>query len=1008
MNPLRFCARLLRLIVVGGAFAGSVFNLGWAAPAPSVFPDLHIRAWQAEDGLPSNKIMDVLQTRDGFIWIATLDGLVRFDGEKFAVFDESNSAGLLDHDLTCLWEEKDGALWIGHSSGAVTRLKDNRFETTSPKSPPKGIIKSIAADEMGDLWTYSDTGFLVRVKDGFTLQPKAGLAPFLAALTKSPDGKIWVSSAGQISLLQGARLTPIPLDSTDSYALGICAARDGGLWVASGDVIRKYKDGKWLEPICALPNGAPLHVFKETARGQLIAGTSDHGLYLISTVPGETMRQLSRANGFVSDWVLSLCEDREGGVWIGTGGGGLLLLRRKQVDTPAPPDQWQSRAVLSVTPARTGGFWVGTEGAGLYRFRDGQWENFAKNAGIRNPYIWSVVEDSRGELWVGTWNHALYTVADGVFFRAPGVETMNIPMPAIYEASAGGLWVGTSQGLMRYQAGKVSWIEPDSGKQLRDIRTVKEAKDGTVWFGSNGGGLGRVRNGEIRHFGKADGLPGEVVQCLYLDGSGVLWIGTSAGLVRFKNDKFFTLGIDQGLPNAVICDIQEDDAGYVWLSSHGGILRGSKEQLDRCADGLAPGVDFLSYGLSDGMPSLNCSGGMQPAGCKMPDGRLAFATSRGLAIIDPARIETNPIAPPVAIVALRVDGREATAHLASSTRIVISPGSHRLEFQYAGLSFAAPEKVRFKRRLIGLEREWVFVGSKRSADYNYIPPGDYVFQVIACNNDGVWNTIGASLAMTVLPFYWQTIWFKLLVLALLIVASSLLVWFETHRRLQQKLAIANERNRIARDIHDDFGARLTQISMLSATSPNDRENASKLGTTLTQIRETALGLTQAIGEVVWATSPKHDTLESLITYTERFAHRFLEASGVHCRIDIPIQIDAHELTAEARHNTFLAFKEAVNNAVKHAQASEVRLSVSVDAKNCVFGIKDDGVGFAATGHDSIATLPARGVFSGNGLRNMKLRMQEIGGSCEIESVEEAGTTIRLIVPLRSSGKSTKT
>ena len=989
-------ARLGRLFGAGGVFVCFSLVQAGAVPASSVFPDLHISAWQVENGLPSNKIMDVVQAQSGFIWIATFDGLVRFDGEKFTVFDENNSAGLLDHSLTCLVEGRDGSLWIGHSNGAVTHLVDGRFETITPKNPQTGVIRSIAFDQAGDLWTYSDTGLLTRLKDGFALQPESGIAHLLMALASSSDGKIWVSCAGQLSLLQDGRLASIPLERAGDFVQGICAARDGGLWVMSGNVLQKYKEGKWLQPVIALPDGAPFHVFKETARGLLIAGTSDHGVYLIPTVPGEKIRQLSRANGFASDWILSLCEDREGGLWVGTGGAGLLMIRRTQVDTPAPPDQWQSRAVLSVSPARSGGLWVGTEGAGLYRLHDGQWENYAKGAGIRNPYIWSVVQDGQGTVWIGTWSNAVYRGDDGVFVRAPGLDTMNIPAPVICEAAAGGLWVGTNLGLMLYRDGKVVWTEPESGIKMRDIRAVKEAKDGTVWFGSNGGGLGQIKNGKISHFGKAEGLAGEFLQCLHLDDSGALWIGTSgAGLVRFKDGKFSTLGIDQGLPNAVICDIQEDGRGFLWLSSHAGLLCGKKEDMDRCADGLQLTVDFLSYGLSDGMPSLDCSGGMQPAGCKMPDGRLAFATSKGLAIIDPARIETNLIVPPVAIIALMVDGRDVTARLAASTPIIIPPGSHRLEFQYAGLSFAAPEKVRFKRRLIGLEREWVPVGSKRSADYNYIPPGNYEFQVIACNNDGVWNTTGASLAVTVQPFFWQTLWFKLLMLALLIVASGSLVWFETRRRLQQKLAlleqkraIANERARIASDMHDDLGSHLTRISMLSETARSGIHDTAIAGDNLKQIYDTARGLTRSMDEIVWAVNPKRDTMDSLVSYLEKFALDFLGAAGIRCRLELPLEYPLWTPNSEVRHNLFLAFKESLNNAAKHSGADLVQITLHISETDYTLLVEDNGRGFVVT----------TGSSSGNGLGNIRRRMERINGRCEISSSSGHGTKVTLIAP----------
>lgn len=366
-----------RLIGVMGVLALIFTYASVQAAAPFSRGELRYTTWLTDHGLPSNKVNDVLQTRDGFVWIATYDGLARFDGEKFVLLNESNTEGLRDHSLTCLFEGKDGVLLIGHSGGAVTRYQDGKFETTSPRgNQPSGLTKNIAIDEAGDIWTYGDAGLLLRLKDGLALNPKPGIANLLNALTNSAEGKIWVSRAGQLSVLEGDQLRLISLDAVDTFVQGICAARDGGVWVASGNRIRKYRDGKWSEisiPIALA--GSALHVFKETARGELIAGTSDHGLYLIPTRPGGEVHQLSRANGFFSDWVLGLCEDREGGIWVGTGGAGLVMIRRTQISTPAPPDGWGNRAVLSVSPARAGGLWIGTEGAGLYRFHEGRWDN---------------------------------------------------------------------------------------------------------------------------------------------------------------------------------------------------------------------------------------------------------------------------------------------------------------------------------------------------------------------------------------------------------------------------------------------------------------------------------------------------------------------------------------------------------------------------------------------------------------------------------------------------------
>jgi signal transduction histidine kinase len=349
------------------------------------------------------------------------------------------------------------------------------------------------------------------------------------------------------------------------------------------------------------------------------------------------------------------------------------------------------------------------------------------------------------------------------------------------------------------------------------------------------------------------------------------------------------------------------------------------------------------------------------------------------------------------IEALRVDGQ--TVAKASRHGVRIAPGWHTLEFDYTALSFVAPSKVQFKYRLAGLSEVWVDAGNRRSANYTYVPPGSYRFEVTACNEAGVWAKTPGVLAFELLPSFYQTIWFKTSAAVLIVAAAGSLAWLEARRRSRNKLrdltqaqAIATERSRIARDIHDDFGSRLTHISMLSHNAIVNQKDVHKLDANLGEIRRSASELTQVIGEVVWAVAPHHDSLRSLITYAERFAHSFLQRAEIRCRIDIPADIPDLVLTPETRHNTFLAFKEAVNNAVRHAHASEVKLTVRLDDKTCQIIVVDNG-----SGETRPMTPPETS--GGNGLRNMRTRMAEIGGTCEIVGGEPKGTRVVLEIPL---------
>jgi signal transduction histidine kinase/ligand-binding sensor domain-containing protein len=930
---------------------------------------------------------------------------------RFTVFDENNTPEMRSSRVTSLFEAADGTLWIGDESGQVTRYQDGQFQAVPFRAAwSGGKIYDIAADESGDIWLLNEAGQLARVKDGLVLTPQAGMVMKLVDMTHSANGTIWVARDGRVSVLEHGQLRALQFDETvaNTYVQGISASRDGGLWVASDGRIRKWKEGEWVQDLGQAPwSLSPLTRLMETKNGILLAGTSNHGLYLVfPDRPDETLC-FTHTNGFPSDWVISLCEDREGNLWAGTGGGGLVVLRPNNIQTIAPPDQWQGRAVLSVCPDQNGALWVGTEGAGLYRFQNGDWTNFGSAQGIRNPYVWSIAEDARGQLWAGTWGGGLFVRTDGRFEFAPGMENITPPMPALLCAREGGLWIGTAAGLLRYQEGKTTWFAENRGQMLRDVRTVVEGRNGTVWFGMAGGGLACLQGDQIRQFRKTDGLSSDFIECLHFDDEGTLWIGTfGGGLNRFKQGQFAVINRNHGLPNSVIGDIEEDGRGFFWMSSHGGIIRVSKTELDNCADGKTNAVHCLVYGINDGLPTLECSEGLQPAGCRTADGRLWFPTSKGLVAVDPQNAKKNSLPPPVVIEGVRVDDRLVAGETAAAP-LKIPPGRHRVEFQYTGVSFVAPEQVRFKYRLTGLDTEWVDAETRRTVNYNYIPPGNYTFRVIACNSDDVWNDQGAGVAFEVLPYFWQTLWFRLLALALTIAASGGFVWFIARRRMRRKLerlkqqhAVEHERARIAQDIHDDLGAHLTRITMLSESVGGELDNPARAAAGLNQIYNTARELTRAMDEIVWAVNPRHDTLESLASYLEKFAQDLLATAGIRCRLDMPLQFPEWRLTAEVRHNLFLAFKEALHNVVKHSGA-EVHIRLTPKTASFELAVEDNGRGFALGTGDKPSDKPGR-FAAGNGLENMTRRLAEIHGHCDIQTAPGSGTKVVFTVPLKTA------
>ena len=972
-------------------------------------PGYFTRVWRTEDGLPNDAVTAIVQTHDGYLWLATYDGLARFDGVNFTRFDSSTTPEMHSTRVTSLFEDADGNLWIGYETGELTRYRDGHFYTTEFHAPwERKKIQDIGADSMDNIWLLNDAGILANLEGKIIATPNSNGSAGATALTSNPQGMVWADWGGNAYVLNGKALDPLPSRAGD-YVKGICAGLEGGLWVIGQNYLSQWKDGRMYDEGESPVGQSSVVAMTEMKSGCIAVGTLDQGLFLI--FPHRGVVHFNRASGFPDNWVRALCEDREGTLWVGTGSSGLIALRPSRVTTLKPPDQWQGASVLSITHSHDGALWVGTEGEGLYRFYTNQWTHFGDSEGIPNPFVWSVSEDTQGRLWVGTWGAGL-SVQNGNHFDPVGAAGENIAATAVLHGQNGVTWIGTITGLLRYQNGTVTHYGEKEGLVLPDVRALAEGQDGTLWFGMLGGGLGRLQNGVVKQYRQSDGLSSDFVQCLHLDSEGSLWIGTyGGGLDRLKDGRFSAISVNQGLPNNYICGIEQDVSSNFWISSHAGIFLIQKTELDLCADKQASMVHALVYGIGDGLPTLQCSGGFQPVSFRTADGQLWFSTGKGVVVINPGEIKVNQLPPPVIIEKMKVDGQAEAGINTTNGALRIAPGRKSFEFDYTGISFVAPEKMGFKYRLDGLDPGWNDAGTKREVVYTFIPPGRYRFEVTACNSDGVWNHLGASLPFIVEPFFWQTWWFRIgsaLFAAALLSSGALLIarWRLRRKveRLERQRAIERERARIARDIHDNLGANLTRISLLSQFALGELHNPEEAAQQLDRIYETTREMTRAMDEIVWAVNPEHDTLDSLVNYLGKYARDYLGSLGIRCRLDLPVQLPQWLITAEVRHHLFLALKEALHNVVKHASASEVTVSLTTTRNSFSLVARDNGCGFVA-GEWMKKPSTETGRTLRNGLINMRQRLEKIGGRCEIQSASGSGTEIKFVVEVISDNLS---
>ena len=966
--------------------------------------------WEMKDGLPLNKVRAIVQTRDGYLWVGTYNGLARFDGVRFKVFDVANTTGLRNNAIESLCEDRDGRLWVGDNLGGISVLVNGSFQSVVlPRTWPAKPVLRLAAGEDRTVWAMNEIGTLLPLVNGVARDPLATLG-VPGTLVADRAGQVWAAVAGKLCRL-AAKQGAVPLDPGPEVVngwLAIFPAREGGLWILDGDWLRRWNEGRWVEDRGHSNWGTiVLPAFLETRAGKILGGSFKEGIHVLDK--SNVVEQIEEANGLSHNWVYCLCEDREGNVWTGTGNGGLNVLFPRRVTMVNPPDNWRSSAVLSVAPSANGGLWIGTEGGGVYRLSHGEFSNFPVSEHPGQSVVNSVMEDASGKLWSGTWASGELVLENGHFQNSFPLTEQNNVVLSTFESSRGDIWVGTRSGVGRLRGGQ--WFWPDNKKDLTHstVRCFAEQSDGAIWFGLDGGGVCRMTGDQLAQFKTGDGLVSDYARTLHADADGSLWIGTRGGLSRFKNGKFANVTMRQGLPSDVICQILDDGKGNYWMSSFGGLFRVAKTELNRCADGEINSVSCLVCDSSGGLATLEMSEQGQPAGCRTSDGRLWFATGRGLAMVEPDEVTPNLLPPPVKIEEVLVDGEALTLPLSSEQvspflypvatsnvrrMLTIPPGGRQFEFRYTGLSLANPARVAFRYELEGLQEDWFDAGARRSAVFTHLPPGDYTFRVTARNADGVWNEKCASLLVRVLPFFWQTWWFKLASRAGGAVAIALTVLLIVRRRAHRKLAVLErqraverERGRIARDIHDDLGSSLTRIVMLSESARIGLEQPSQAATDLAEICHTGRDLTLQLSEIVWAVNPEHDTLDSFATYVGKYAHDFLAATGMRCRLDLPLSLPSLVLDSPVRHNVFLAFKEALNNAVKHAGAKSALVTLTLADQHFTLVVADDGCGLVQAKVHS------------HGLENMKRRLADVGGRCEIENTPASGTSVRLIVPL---------
>ena len=708
--------------------------------------------WTSRDGLPQNSVNVILQTRDGYLWLGTEEGLVRFDGVRFTVYSSRTVPAFRQNTVETLVETADGDLWIGTADGLLRRHGEEFTAYRKKDGLPDDSITALAITRDGKLWIGTETGGLAGLSDDriFTASDRASGLPDNRIISLAPagDGSLWIGLPSGLARLQAGRLTSYAVaEGAEPRRINsIRESKDGTLWAASSrgliHVVGDRVAASWTSRD-GLPESV-LGVLLEDRNGSVWVGaggaTAAGGL---ARMHGGRIERFGSAQGLPPDaHVISLFEDREGSLWIGTVGKGLLRYRPAAVRTYSHLDGLTNDYVHTVLEAPDGTVWVGTRGGGVNAIRNGVFAGaVTEKNGLPSDFVTSLGPAADGSLWVGTVGGGIARITGGTARRLPpaaGLPTAGVR--AVLEDRAGALWIGTSgDGLARYENGAVRNFRTRDGLAGDDVDAICEDRDGALWVGTKTG-LSRWRNGAWTTYRERNGLSSEAVRSLRADADGTLWIGTSGGgLIRLRDGRFSVVTARNGLFDDVIFTILDDERGNLWMSCNRGIFRVARRDLENFFAGKQAVVASKSYGEADGMKSAECNGSFQPSGWRSRDGGLWFSTIQGVAVIRPGAIRANAHEPPVIIERVLVDGRERPL----DASLVIAPGSRSLQLDFTGLSFLAPDKMQFRYQLEGFDAAWVEAGTRRVAYYTNLPPRSYRFRVIAANADGVWNRKGS-------------------------------------------------------------------------------------------------------------------------------------------------------------------------------------------------------------------------------------------------------------------------
>jgi ligand-binding sensor domain-containing protein/signal transduction histidine kinase len=1006
---------------------------------------------QTDEGLPSNTVPAIFQAQNGYLWLGTFEGLVRFDGIHFTVFDRNNFPELNDNNVLAVTEDNNNTIYFGTRISGLYKFEEKKIVRIGHQRM-FGRINKLFTDASGKVWIGSSNG-VFRLENGSpVLVMKAEQLPqgFKYSFCNG-NQMVWIGTpTGLYKYTSGE---PTLENGFPQVAIaGVCNDRFGNIWVAASDnVVKLTKGDASMALLVARFSNDPVQSLLADKDGNIWIATA-HGLSRFGSngklvnFPEDVMRD---------DAVISLCEDREGSLWVGTFTGGLHHFRDAVFSTISAVDGLSGDYVRSIIETKDGSLWIATSN-GLTRLQNNIFSTYNTRNGLSsaNP-ITALFEDRDGTLWIGGAAGKVEKFSDGKFSEFSIASGENEVAYSFCQDRTGTLWIGTTQSLITLKNNTLTRYTSAAGGLLPGIiTTIIEDKNGKIWASCYGSGVNCVTNGKFTSYSTQNGLPSNNIFCIKEDANGSLWFGSDGGgLTRLKDGRFTTITAKDGLYDNRIYSIIEDVGGNIWMSCSKAIFRVSKKEVEDVMDGKLKSFSSIVYGKSDGMNSAECTIGFSPSAWQTKSGKICFPTVRGMSSVIPDKMYRNTLAPPVVIEEIKTDAGVFSA----SQSLVFPAGTNKIDFTYTGLSLLVPTGVKFKYRIIELDTAWAEVGTRRTAYYTNIAPGDYTFQVSASNNDGVWNETGATVHFTVKPFFYQTWWFKLLTAVVLLGAGFLIYRLRLRSLLARKAEleiIVQERtkdlslaNNSLEKVNKELADTVVEISELNKNLVQLNEDKTEvLGIVAHDLKNPLAGIAltasnvkryftmlpqenvvQMMEKIETSAGRMRDIIINLLDVNaietgrmnlkvEKFdtsalatsvVHEFLErssAKGIRLKLDLPPK---ETLAVADKTATHEILDNLVSNAIKFSpQNKNVQLTVRSAHSMVRIEVKDEGPGISDEDKKKLfgryvrlSARPTGGEHSsGLGLSIVKKLVEVMGGQVWCESVLGKGTTFIVELP----------